>query len=319
MSDRLPWAKWTWAHWENDEALALCSMPAQGFWMRLLCIAAKEGGFVLVAGKPPPAEDLAVITRQKVEDVETWLAELERRGVFSRDGKGAIYSRRIVRDGKIARRNQRNGKLGGNPKLGKDKGNPDWDNPPRNPPVKADKESELELEEDKPPTPLKGGEQDSLGDDGAQPAEPPGGRRKPKRALPDHFPSVDDIAAEQAKARAVGANVDMAYQAQRFRNWAQGADHRYADWPKTWQNWCLKTVREAPKTAPVKSAVAVDPNERWRRSMRRFKASQYWNTTDDGPQPGKPNCQVPAQILAEFGIEAPSGDLLPFPVRSDAA
>lgn len=178
-------------------------------------------------------------------------------------------------------------------------------------------EPERELE-DKPPTPLNGGEQDSSGEDAEKGAEP-AGRRKPKRPIPADFPSSEEIAAEQAKARAVCANVDLTYQAQRFRNWAEGGDHRYADWPKTWQNWCLKTVREAPKTAPVKSAVAVDPNERWRRSMRRFKASQYWNTTDDGPQPGKPNCQVPAQILAEFGIEAPSGDLLPFPVRSDAA
>lgn len=317
MNERLPWAKWTWAHWENDEALVLCSMAAQGFWMRLLCIAAKEGGFVLVAGKAPPVDDIAFITRQRPEDVEIWLAELERRGVFSRDGKGVIYSRRITRDTKIARKNKQNGKLGGNPNLRKDTGNPAWDNPSDNPPLKAD--TEEEREEEKPPTPSKGGQPRLLGE--GEEVELPTSRRKPKRAIPDGFPTAEDIAAEQAKARAAGANVDLAYQAQRFRNWALAADHRYADWPKTWLNWCLTTVTNAPKKAMPTGAAPADPLNRWRRAMRSFKASQYWNTTDDGPQPGRHGCEVPPAVLAEFGFEAPAADLLPFPVkaRSDAA
>jgi len=114
-----PWDKFFWNDWESDPALRLCSMAAQGLWMRCLCIAAKAEprGFLTVNGIPLDANGLARLTGEPESSVETWLSELDRNGVFSRDRKGRIYSRRMVRDHKKAQTARKNGKLGGNPKL----------------------------------------------------------------------------------------------------------------------------------------------------------------------------------------------------------
>jgi hypothetical protein len=319
MSERLPWAKWTWAHWENDEALALCSMAAQGFWMRLLCIAAKESGLVLVAGKAPPVEDLAFITRQSADDVRGWLEELERRGVFSRDGKGQIYSRRMTRDAKIARRNQKNGKLGGNPKLRKDTENDASDNPVSLPPDKA--EEELEEERETPVVP-KGTE--------------------PRRRIVLRQADVEAIwqaTPPRARSRTSRSDVEEALKAAARRGHAPAEvlvgiagyyaapdvsrdDHAFAKGAHriiAKDRWKDFVGQGGGVSAP---AVARTPDDRWRRSIRRFQASAYWNTTDDGPKPGKPGCQVPAEILSEFGLPPPSaegGDLFPASTGRSAA
>lgn len=136
-----PWSKFFWNDWENDPALKLCSLAAQGLWMRCLCICAKADpkGYLLAAGRPLGATDLARLTGAPETEVETLLSELSRNGVFSRDRTGRIYSRRLVRDEKKARTARENGKNGGNPTLCKDKGNPSSDNPRLKPEVKPHK------------------------------------------------------------------------------------------------------------------------------------------------------------------------------------
>ena len=90
----------------------------------MLCIAGvnkgKDYGFVLVAGKPLTPAELGELISAPKEDIESLLAELERNGVFSRDRRGVIYSRRMVR----SQKNRTNGKLGGNPNLKGNKENP---------------------------------------------------------------------------------------------------------------------------------------------------------------------------------------------------
>jgi hypothetical protein len=73
-------------------------------------------------------------------------------------------------------------------------------------------------------------------------------------------------------------------------------------------------ARDAKPPVPAAPAGPVDPNDRWRRAMRSLKASAYWNTTDNGPQPGRPGCTVPPAILAEFGFTHPSNVV---PITSD--
>lgn len=148
MSERLPWSKFRWEAWETDIPLALCSMAAQGFWMRLLCMCAKEDGFLMIGSRAPTIEELAFATRQSVGDVTAWLAELEAQKVFSRDRRKIIYSRRMVADTRKASTARANGKRGGNPSLRKDTGIGALDN--------LERERELEREEDNPPTPLQG-------------------------------------------------------------------------------------------------------------------------------------------------------------------
>lgn len=113
------WSKFFWSDWANDPALRLCSLAAQGLWMRMLCVAAEHDpiGYVAVAGRGLELPGLARVIGADESEVQILLGELERNGVFSRDRKGRIYSRRMVRDAKKAATARKNGKKGGNPSL----------------------------------------------------------------------------------------------------------------------------------------------------------------------------------------------------------
>lgn len=153
-----------------------------------------------------------------------------------------------------------------------------------------------------------------------QPAGP--SRRKPKRAIPDGFPTAELIAEQQAKARSVGANLDVANQAERFRNWSIGNDARYADWAATWRNWCDRAIKNAPKTAvaAAQSRSAPSETDRWRRWLREYRLNGHWPSDDAGPRPGHPACRVPAALLAEFGhAPSPANDPNDLFERGDAA
>jgi hypothetical protein len=108
-----------WGDWANDPGLKLSSLAAQGLWMRMLCICAEANpkGYLLVAGRPLSPTELAHIAGKPEQEVEALLMELDRNGVFSRDAKTRIYSRRMLRDQKKQRIARKNGKAGGNPTL----------------------------------------------------------------------------------------------------------------------------------------------------------------------------------------------------------
>lgn len=110
-----PWDKFFWNDWENDPALRLCSLSAQGLWMRCLCICAKAEpkGFLVVAGRPLSTAELAKLVGVHETEVEALLAELSLAGVFSRDRKGRVFSRRMVRDENRRLASQKGGKKGG--------------------------------------------------------------------------------------------------------------------------------------------------------------------------------------------------------------
>lgn len=116
------WSKFNWAAYAGDEALATCSMGAQGLWMRLLCICAKstDTGHLLIGGRRPSIEQLAKLTLQTPEDVATWMAELIDNGVCSRTKGGVLYNRRMVVEAYSSRQSRAAGALGGNPALSRD-------------------------------------------------------------------------------------------------------------------------------------------------------------------------------------------------------
>lgn len=79
--------------------------------MRLLSIAARArptGYVVLADGESLQSDRLALLVGRPAEEIEPLLGELSRNGVFSRDGKGRIYSRRMVRDAKQAALGKKN-------------------------------------------------------------------------------------------------------------------------------------------------------------------------------------------------------------------
>jgi hypothetical protein len=100
MSNCHRWSKFWWQDWQSDAALRLCSLGAQGYWMRLLCIAheAETVGHVLINGRQPTARQLGVLTGATPKEQKQFEAELEDNGVFSRTDDGTIYSRRMVKD-----------------------------------------------------------------------------------------------------------------------------------------------------------------------------------------------------------------------------
>ncbi len=114
-----PCSKWFWNDWDNDVALHLCSLAAQGLWMRMLSIAARATpiGYVMVNGRSVDATDLAHVTGASEAEIRCLIDELEDRRVFSRDRHHRIYNRRMVRDARSHNSSVQNGKKGGNPLL----------------------------------------------------------------------------------------------------------------------------------------------------------------------------------------------------------
>jgi hypothetical protein len=94
--NKLRWGKFFWADWSNDTALRLCSIPARGLWMEMLCLMAQGDpyGVLTVKGRAPsmaelrqlcgwhPAPDKPDPHRHQTREFQRWFDELERNGVF---------------------------------------------------------------------------------------------------------------------------------------------------------------------------------------------------------------------------------------------
>jgi hypothetical protein len=120
---RLPFGKFFWSDWRADPNLRACSAGARGLWMEMLCIAAahQPPGYVAVNGMPCDEEMIARLAGIPISEVRLLLPEIETNGVSSRDRRGWIYSRRMIRDAKRRDKAQIDGKKGGNPNLCKDR------------------------------------------------------------------------------------------------------------------------------------------------------------------------------------------------------
>lgn len=118
------WSKWFWSDWMTDKGLRVCSYAARGLWIDMLAIMAESEkvGYLMIAGRPLSAEELARATGGTVEEVLPLLAELEAAKVFSRDKAKNLYSRRLVRDENRRRSSAAGGKKGGPASLEKETG-----------------------------------------------------------------------------------------------------------------------------------------------------------------------------------------------------
>jgi len=86
--------------WRRDPALSICSLAARGLWIDLMCLAheSAEYGVLSINGNPMTDQQIARVVGESVATVAKLSHELESCGVFSRTEKGAIFSRRMVRD-----------------------------------------------------------------------------------------------------------------------------------------------------------------------------------------------------------------------------
>lgn len=80
-------------------------------------------GHLSMNGNAMNTEQLARVVGDSPAVIKKLLAELEAAGVFSRNEKGCIYSRRMVKDEYIREVRAQSGRLGGNPSLVGDKVN----------------------------------------------------------------------------------------------------------------------------------------------------------------------------------------------------
>lgn len=151
--NKLRWGKFYWSDWSDDPALALCSLAAQGLWMRLLCIGAQGTpyGHMNIKGQPATVEQIAKLVRAKPSFVARLIDELERKGVVSRDASGSLVSSRQESDGKLAGIRSKAGKAGAKSRYGRDFAI-------TNNPVCHELEEEEEIEAKPPHKPPNGGQ-----------------------------------------------------------------------------------------------------------------------------------------------------------------
>lgn len=212
-----PFLKFYTSDWRSDPRLRMCSAAARGLWVEMMCLMheAEPYGHLLVNGVPPSDMQLSMLTGIPADQLPELIAELGAQGVYSRNGNGVIYSRRMTRDEKRARTARKNGKHGGNPTLSKKREIPPPDNPSDNPEDKG----ELKLRYQKPEV--------------RDPPNPPPGDKLFDEFWAAYPSSQDKEPAKRNFHRAIKAGVDPAL--------IIAGAKRYAEW--------LKAMGEnAPKT-----------------------------------------------------------------------
>jgi hypothetical protein len=119
QSVKRPAFQWYPGDHRRDTALQACAFEARALWREMLDLMhdGEPYGHLTAGGDPIDVESLARIIGKTRRDVSTWLAELERKKVFSRTDTGVIYSRRMVRDEHTRAVRAEAGSKGGNPVL----------------------------------------------------------------------------------------------------------------------------------------------------------------------------------------------------------
>lgn len=114
--EKLPWLQFWVSDWRSDMPLRMCSSAARGLWIDMLCLmhhCEPYGTLCDNAGKPMPSATLSKLIGGDLPDVETWLLDLEKNKIFSRDSAGRIYSRRMQRDHQLRGKRSAAGRKGG--------------------------------------------------------------------------------------------------------------------------------------------------------------------------------------------------------------
>lgn len=279
-----PWSKFFWSDWEADQGLRLCSLAAQGLWMRMLCVCARHEpkGHLAIAGNPLDVTAIARLAGVAETEVETLLEELERNGVFSRNRNGCIYSRRMVRDEKRSQEGRKWKKHG------------------------LSQVSENERENRQP---LRG----SIS--GPSPHIPEArSQNNPLTPIPgDAGAGDDDLLTKLRRRIAAAYHPDIPPDTGYAAVWlAQGyqpdlcaalveASAQRGKKPKTLRYFDSQLQEAHSRKAPSGAPAAAVPD--WRGLLERFGRSGGWPTIL-GPAPGFSGCRAPHDLLAEFGFSA---------------
>jgi hypothetical protein len=113
-----------WNDWLADPCVRACSRAARSVWMDMLCLMAQstEKGMLLINGKKPSMATLSRIFGDPVGDLEPLIEELGLNGVYSKDRRGVIYSRAMLKRSRARDNSSKGGKIGGRTTFEKQKG-----------------------------------------------------------------------------------------------------------------------------------------------------------------------------------------------------
>jgi hypothetical protein len=99
-----PWFRFHPEDFERD--VQILPLAAQGLWIRMLgwmAMNERRCGFLeLPTGDPMTPTDIAARVGRPLLEISKCLKEMERVGIFSRDERGCIYCRRMVRESRIS-------------------------------------------------------------------------------------------------------------------------------------------------------------------------------------------------------------------------
>jgi hypothetical protein len=318
------WSKFYWSDWLSDPSLRACSPAARGLWIDMLCVAAGHDpiGYVAVNGRSLSTEEIARIAGLTALEVGTLLGELERNGVFSRDRKGVIFSRRMVRDEKRAKSARKNGKNGGNPNLTKSDSS---DNPVKGS-VKGEVNTHKPEANSHKPEAASAARVDWLS--GSTPSED---QHSPSNEFNRMLALCRNALGQRAPADAVVGpilNLCEKFGERRVLQILASEARRPRKKPvKTWGLWATIVLENLDATghSPEPNEHQDDPSDpivrlvdrngretgvEWRRSkvaelVQRWKENPHSWPPGMWP-PGHPDCKFPRDILVELGALEPA-------------
>ena len=117
---KLPHIKFYPRDWLAEYRLRTLSPGDRGVWIDMLCVMAmaEPYGHLAMQGIPMTDSQVASMIGLSEDTYKGYLYRLEHAGVFSRNGNGMIFSRRLIRDHQRIELGRKYGKKGGgNPSL----------------------------------------------------------------------------------------------------------------------------------------------------------------------------------------------------------
>lgn len=116
---KLPAFQFYPADWKSDLGVRVSSLEARGLWIELMCLMhhGTPYGHLTINGIPIEDKNIWKLVAGSPNETKRSLKELEEHNVFSRDSKGIIFCRRMVRDAADRELNRQSGATGGNPNL----------------------------------------------------------------------------------------------------------------------------------------------------------------------------------------------------------
>lgn len=246
-----PWMKFYTSDWRSDPRLKMCSAGARGVWIEMICLMheATPYGHLLVHGQTPNEAQLASLTGIPSAELDQYLAELERMGVFSRTKEGVIYSRKLVRMASKSAKARKSGKQGGNPTLRKQRENDQSDNRP----IKAN---------DKPQRPEARSQNNSIDQDFDE-----WWLKVPRKVGKGNARAAYKSARKKTDAETLLAGIE------RYARSVAGKEERFIAHPATWLNgerWLDECATPAADTEQLSDDEFLQRVERSRQLLGRL-------------------------------------------------